>query len=47
MTRVRVIGVGSPAGDDRVGWLVVEALRESPALSAALADGRQIGRAHA
>lgn len=24
--RTRVIGVGSPAGDDRVGWLVLESL---------------------
>ncbi len=27
MTGVRVIGVGSPAGDDQAGWLVVDALR--------------------
>ena len=28
MTRVRILGIGSPAGDDRAGWLVVDALRE-------------------
>lgn len=27
MTNVHVIGIGSPAGDDQAGWLVVEALR--------------------
>lgn len=27
MTRVRVLGIGSPAGDDRAGWCVVDALR--------------------
>jgi hydrogenase maturation protease len=32
MTRVRIIGVGSPAGDDQVGWRVVEALQASGAL---------------
>lgn len=26
MTRVRIIGIGSAAGDDRAGWLVVERL---------------------
>jgi len=29
---VEVVGVGSPAGDDRVGWLAVEALARSPLL---------------
>lgn len=28
MTRVRVLGIGSPLGDDRVGWLVAERLRQ-------------------
>jgi len=27
VTDVRVIGIGSPAGDDQAGWLVVDALR--------------------
>ncbi len=27
MTQVRILGIGSPAGDDRAGWLVVDALR--------------------
>ncbi len=27
--RVRVLGVGSPSGDDTVGWMVVEALQKS------------------
>ena len=33
--RVRVIGIGSPFGDDRLGWEVVEALECSSALAAA------------
>lgn len=28
--RLRVIGVGSPGGDDAVGWWVAESLRERP-----------------
>ena len=27
MTRVRILGIGSPSGDDQAGWLVVDALR--------------------
>ncbi|PKO64268.1 MAG: hypothetical protein CVU23_08790 [Betaproteobacteria bacterium HGW-Betaproteobacteria-17] len=27
MSRVRILGIGSPSGDDQAGWLVVEALR--------------------
>lgn len=26
MTRVRILGIGSPAGDDQAGWLTVDAL---------------------
>lgn len=33
--RVHIIGVGSPFGDDRVGWVAVEALQRSAALTAA------------
>ncbi len=33
----RVLGVGSPHGDDAVGWHVVEMLRRRPGLSAQLA----------
>lgn len=29
MTPVRVIGIGSPHGADRSGWLLIEALREA------------------
>jgi len=29
MTDVAVIGIGSPAGDDQAGWLVVDALRRA------------------
>lgn len=29
MSRTRVLGVGSPAGDDQAGWLVVDALQGS------------------
>lgn len=29
MTRVVIIGVGSPAGDDQVGWCVVHTLQQS------------------
>lgn len=32
MTGVRVIGIGSPFGDDRIGWTVVEALQASNVL---------------
>ena len=32
---VTVIGVGSPLGDDRLGWLAAEALRVSPDIVAA------------
>lgn len=27
MSRLRILGVGSPAGDDQAGWLAVDALR--------------------
>lgn len=27
MSRVRVLGIGSPSGDDQAGWLVVDVLR--------------------
>jgi hydrogenase maturation protease len=30
--RIRVIGVGSPNGDDMVGWAAIEALRKRPAV---------------
>lgn len=26
MTRTRILGIGSPAGDDQAGWLVIDAL---------------------
>lgn len=29
MKPVRIIGLGSPFGDDRIGWLAVEALRKT------------------
>lgn len=29
MTRVCVIGIGSPFGDDRIGWAAIEALKAS------------------
>ena len=29
MSRVRIFGVGSPAGDDQAGWLAVDALQGS------------------
>lgn len=32
--RLHVIGVGSPFGDDRLGWMAVEALQRSAALAA-------------
>ena len=31
MSRVRILGIGSPAGDDQAGWLVVDALLASDA----------------
>lgn len=33
MSAVRILGIGSPHGDDRVGWAVVEALAASGALA--------------
>jgi hydrogenase maturation protease len=32
VTVVRIIGIGSPHGDDRIGWDVIEALRKDPLL---------------
>lgn len=32
MSRIRIIGIGSPAGDDRAGWWVIDALRGSGVL---------------
>ncbi|MDQ1314052.1 MAG: hydrogenase maturation protease [Pseudomonadota bacterium] len=29
MNRVRILGIGSPSGDDQAGWLVVDALQAS------------------
>ena len=29
MSRVRILGIGSPSGDDQAGWLTVDALRGS------------------
>ncbi len=31
-TRVKIIGVGSPFGDDRLGWVAAEQLQDSPAI---------------
>lgn len=31
--RIRIVGVGSPSGDDRLGWIAAGGLRRSPALS--------------
>jgi hydrogenase maturation protease len=33
--RVKIIGIGSPFGDDRLGWVAAESLRDSPAIQAA------------
>lgn len=30
MSDTRIIGIGSPFGADRLGWLVIDALRENP-----------------
>lgn len=35
MSRIRILGVGSPAGDDRAGWLVADALFKSDSLQLA------------
>lgn len=29
---VHIVGIGSPAGDDRLGWIAVEHLRNSPVI---------------
>ena len=26
MSRVRILGIGSPSGDDQAGWLTIDAL---------------------
>lgn len=33
MGEIRVIGIGSPFGADRLGWIVIDALRTYPALA--------------
>ncbi|MCG6874519.1 MAG: hydrogenase maturation protease [Betaproteobacteria bacterium] len=33
MTLVRIFGIGSPFGDDRIGWEVIEALRKGDLLA--------------
>lgn len=38
MSATRVLGIGSPLGDDRVGWAVIDALRASGALARAHAS---------
>ena len=38
MTVIRILGVGSPHGDDRAGWEVIEALRASGLLAQPAAD---------
>jgi hydrogenase maturation protease len=38
-SRVKIIGIGSPFGDDRFGWEAAEALRHSAAMNA-VAPGR-------
>ncbi|MGE0113797.1 MAG: hydrogenase maturation protease [Steroidobacteraceae bacterium] len=32
MTRIRIMGIGSPLGDDQIGWRVIDALRHSEQL---------------
>lgn len=39
--RIHIIGVGSPFGDDRLGWTVAEALRRSSVVTVA-APGRMV-----
>lgn len=39
MTKVLILGVGSPFGDDRVGWLVVEKLEQHSAIIPMVAKG--------
>ncbi len=46
MTRVRILGIGSPAGDDRAGWLVVDALRERGLAHAAGVELDKLDRPH-
>jgi hydrogenase maturation protease len=38
VSAARVLGIGSPFGDDRVGWAVIDALRGSGALTRARAS---------
>jgi len=35
-TRIKIIGVGSPFGDDRLGWLAAQKLQMSPVLHKAI-----------
>lgn len=39
MTKVLILGIGSPFGDDRVGWLVVEKLEQRSAIIPMIAKG--------
>jgi hydrogenase maturation protease len=41
-TPVRVIGIGSPFGEDQIGWLVTDALQQSDALQPYLGEQLQI-----
>jgi hydrogenase maturation protease len=42
--RVRIIGIGSPYGDDRAGWEAVERLRDSPLVADALPGAVGVSR---
>jgi hydrogenase maturation protease len=33
MTKIQVLGIGSPYGNDQVGWYVAEQLQQAPALA--------------
>jgi hydrogenase maturation protease len=32
MNKIKILGIGSPFGDDRVGWAVIEILQQNPDL---------------
>ena len=42
MSTLRVLGIGSPFGDDQLGWMVIQLLQKRPALAGFLPDQLQL-----
>lgn len=39
MKRTLILGIGSPFGDDKAGWLVVDKLKQNPAIAKLVENG--------